>query len=91
MTTHKESKMLAILLHDITYLSSKNRDKARLPPLEYPMLQLLLWVHLPKVGIVGLFENDFTDLERKTLCFFQTVDFIDSRGGANCSDSLEPS
>jgi len=41
MGTHEESKMLA-LLHDITYLLSKNRDKARLPPLEYPMLQLVL-------------------------------------------------
>ena len=56
MTTQEESKMLAILLHDITYLSSKNRDKARLPPLEYPMLQLVLWAHLP---------NDFTNPERK--------------------------
>jgi len=69
--THEESKMVAILLHDITYYRPKTRHKARLPPLEHPMLQLVLWIHLPndEVGIVGLFGND-TNPERKTLCFY---------------------
>jgi len=70
IVTHEESKMVAVL-HNITYLSSKNRYKARLPPLEYPMLRLVLWVHLPNddVGIVGLFRKRLHQSRKENVLF----------------------